>query len=159
MKVVISDSSTLIVLLNIDKLYLLFELFKSIIITKAVYQEVTEQLKNDNEIDTLISQNKIEVKNSSHNELFTIIIKELDLGESESIALAKELNCLLIIDEKKGRNIAQLLGIDIVGLIGILLKLIKLKKLTKNEALEIIDNLQKKDFRVSEKLVELIKNI
>ena len=38
-------------------------------------------------------------------------------------------------------------------------KLIKLKKLTKNEALEIIDNLQKKDFRVSEKLVELIKNI
>ena len=159
MKVVISDSSTLIALLNIDKLYLIFELFKSIIITKAVYQEVTEQLKIDNEINTLISQNKIEVKNSSHNELFTIIIKELDLGESESIALAKELNCLLIIDEKKGRSIAQSLGIDIVGLIGILLKLIKLKKLTKDEALEIIDSLQKKDFRVSEKLVELIVNV
>lgn len=46
----------------------------------------------------------------------------LDLGESEAIVLAKELNCdLILMDETKGRKIAKSLEIDTLGLIGILI--------------------------------------
>lgn len=48
---------------------------------------------------------------------------ELDRDESESIALAVELKAdFLIIDESNGRQKAESLGIDTVGLLGTLLK-------------------------------------
>jgi len=156
MKAVISDSSTLITLLNIQKINLLFNLFESIKISKTVYDEVTMQLYNDNEIDNLIKEKKIIVKSVPENELFKMLIKRLDLGESQSIALAKESKSLLIIDEYKGRSIANSLNMNIIGLIGIVLQLLKMHKLTKKEAENIIYELEKKDFKISNALKELI---
>jgi predicted nucleic acid-binding protein len=47
----------------------------------------------------------------------------LDLGESESIALAKELDAeLLIMDERKGRAIAEKLKIRFTGTLGVIVK-------------------------------------
>jgi len=51
------------------------------------------------------------------------LAEELGKGEASSIALALELEeCLLIIDERKGRKIAEDLGIDTIGSLGILIK-------------------------------------
>lgn len=47
----------------------------------------------------------------------------MDLGEAEAIALAQELQAdLLIMDERKGRAIAETYGLRVVGLLGILVK-------------------------------------
>ena len=53
----------------------------------------------------------------------TELKQNLDDGESEAIALALEINSdYLLIDELKGRNMAENHGIKIVGLLGILIK-------------------------------------
>ena len=50
------------------------------------------------------------------------MITTLDPGEAEAIVLAIELKAdALLIDEKKGRKIAQEYGIVITGLLGILI--------------------------------------
>lgn len=51
------------------------------------------------------------------------LLKELDLGEAESITLAVEEKAkYLIIDEYKGRAIADAYGVKIVGILGVLIQ-------------------------------------
>lgn len=45
----------------------------------------------------------------------------LGVGESASIRLAKSLNCPVLIDEKRGRAIAQHLGLTVIGSLGVML--------------------------------------
>ncbi len=51
-----------------------------------------------------------------------ILEASLDRGEASAIALAvKQENCLLIIDELKGRKYAEQLGLQISGTLGVLI--------------------------------------
>jgi predicted nucleic acid-binding protein len=52
-----------------------------------------------------------------------VLLDELDLGEAETIVLARELNAdWVLMDERKGRRKVAELGIQKIGTIGILLK-------------------------------------
>ncbi len=46
----------------------------------------------------------------------------VDLGESEAITLAYEKGVRLIIDDLKGRQVAQQLGITVTGTVGLIVK-------------------------------------
>jgi predicted nucleic acid-binding protein len=47
----------------------------------------------------------------------------LDDGEASVIALAIELGCrLVVIDERRGRQVARLMGLDVTGTVGVLLR-------------------------------------
>jgi len=80
----------------------------------------------------------------------------LDSGESASIILALEKKMPLLIDEKKGRNVAQDMGIDIIGLIGVIRFLYKKEKISKKRTKEIMQKLSTSSFRVSKKLVDMV---
>ena len=52
-----------------------------------------------------------------------VLLDELDLGEAETIVLARALNAdLVLMDEKKGRRKLTQLGLPKIGTVGILLK-------------------------------------
>lgn len=83
----------------------------------------------------------------------------VDEGEASAMALCLEQtgNVLLIIDERKGRTIAQALGIKIIGTIGILIKAEETGIIVNLS--EIIERLEQTDFRLSPKLKQqLLKN-
>ncbi len=110
-KIIISDTSCLIALSKINQLELLKSLFSQIIITKEVFTEYGSPLP-----DWIMI---FEVKNAQKR---AELEDRLDKGEASSIALALEIeNTTLIIDEIKGRKIAQSLNIDIIGTIGVIL--------------------------------------
>ncbi len=154
--VVVSDSTTLITLINIKKFELLFKFTDMIIITKSVYAEVSIRLNAQKILDTYIRKDKISVQKVDNKGKVQNLLTRLDLGESESIVLAIEKKVPLIIDEKKGKNVAKTLGIDTIGLIGILL-LYKQKKLLKpKEINEIVVLLKVSNFRVSMKLLSML---
>lgn len=143
-RVVISDTSCLIALINIEQLELLKELFQEIIITTEVYQEFGGLLP-----DWIIVT---EVKDK-HNQ--AELEKRLDKGEASSIALALEnSNTLLIIDEVKGRKIAKTFKIEIIGTIGIIV--LGGKKGLIPDVLSTILHLVNRGFRLSDDLLNQI---
>jgi uncharacterized protein len=117
---VVSDTSAISNLIQVELLDILHQLFGQIIISNAVYEELSEIDSQKLYIDNL---NWIHIETVKNQDFVHELENDLDKGESESIALAIELNAdFLIIDELKGRKIAENLGIKIVGLLGSLLK-------------------------------------
>lgn len=79
----------------------------------------------------------------------------LDDGEASAIALCLEKpNSLLIIDERKGRKIAQDLNIATIGTLGILFEAKQQGHVKKIRPL--IEKIQQTDFRISKELLNSI---
>ena len=154
--IVISDSTTLISLLNIERFELLFKFSDTIVITPSVYAEVTVQKSAKRVLDEYISCSKVVVNEVKNSKKVKELLIRLDLGESESIVLAKEQNLPLIIDEKKGKKVALSFGLDAIGLIGILLVYKKRGYLSNDEIVVIVEELREVNFRVSDGLLKLL---
>lgn len=109
-KTIISDASCIILLDKIGELDLLNKLFGKIIITSEVASEFGHLLPSWFEIQEPIDKN-----------FQALIEKSVDKGEASAIALPVELdNCLLIIDDLKGRKFASKLGLIITGTMGVI---------------------------------------
>jgi predicted nucleic acid-binding protein len=122
--IIVSDTSPLSNLAMIDHLFLLREIYQTVIIPLAVAQELENTREDDPRIAAVLSLDWIEVKKVSD----LTFVKELqenrllDRGESEAIALALELKAEeLLIDERLGRREAARLGLSMTGVLGILL--------------------------------------
>ncbi len=143
-KVIVSDTTCLIILTKIGALDLLERLFSKVIITDEVSKEFNELLP----IWIIVEQ----VQNRSQVEVLQLL---LDLGESSSIALCVEKkNCLLIIDERKGRKVAQDLNIPIIGTLGILLEAKKSGLI--HSIRPLFEELLETNFRISKQLLNVV---
>ncbi len=139
-RIVIADTSCLIALTNIEAINILKELYQEIYITEEILNEFG---------DTLPKWIKIEkVKNEKYKQLLDQI---LDSGEASAIALALDLeNVLLILDDLKGRKEAEKLGFNITGTLGVLFKSKQLGII--DELKPYIEKLKNVGFRVSENI-------
>lgn len=153
---IISDSTIIITLINIDEFEILKLFIEKIIIPKEVYDEVSLQINAKIYLDKEILLGFITVERYKDEKIFKEINFILDTGESASITLAIENKMPLIIDEKKGRKFAQKQGLEIIGLIGILRFLYIENKITKDKTLLLVEKLNLSSFRISQKLLALI---
>lgn len=144
---IVSDSTTLIVLLDLKRTELLSNLFTQIILPKSVYDEVTIKYKNT--LPSFMIVKKVEY--SERLDTFKLL---LDDGESEAIVLALALKIPLIIDEKKGRKIALREGLEIIGLLGIVYLNIKKGYLSVSEARAFVEDALVHGYRISTILIE-----
>lgn len=109
-KIIVSDTSCLILLDKLNLLFILKELFEEIAVTPEIEKEYGQTLPEW--IKVVNVQNKV----------YQIMLQStIDSGEASAIALAIEQpNCLLILDDNKARKAATRLGIDYIGTLGLL---------------------------------------
>ena len=144
-KVIISDTACLIGLTNIGQINLLQKMYGSIIVTPEVMKEYGVQLP-----EWIIVQ---EV--SDHNKI-SVFEKFMGLGESSAIALAMETeNALLIVDDKRARQFALSLGVEIIGTLGLLI--LAYEKGIIQDIDSIIASLREIEFRLPANTESLIK--
>lgn len=153
--IVISDTSPITNLIQIGRLDLLETVFNEIIIPKTVYDELCRLPEQKNIIDR---QQWISIFSAQDNPMIALLEKELDKGEAEAIAISIQLKAnFLIIDEFKGRDIAEKMGINIVGLLGILIKAKQQGIIS--EVKPLMEDLSQVGFRVNPILFEHILRI
>ncbi len=150
---IVSDSTALIILLDLKRIDLLENIFEKVIIPKSVYAEISVKKPID-------LPEFIDVINVNKSDILHTLKLLLDQGESEAIALAKALNMPIIIDEKKGRKIAKNLNIKIIGLLGIIYLNVKKGFLTKKDAEFFFKSAINHGYRIKAELVdEVLKSL
>ena len=123
MIVVVSNTSPLTNLAAIGQFDLLRRLYGELHIANGVWDELNANGKRWPGADNVAGANWIERHTIQNQALVDALSSDLDHGEAESIALAKELNAALILmDEKEGRRAAERLGLHVVGTVGVLLE-------------------------------------
>jgi predicted nucleic acid-binding protein len=104
--------------MHIERLDILKNIFHHIIVPKQVYDELCAIPKQKIVLET---QSWIACQEVQNHTFYNQVVEDLDFGEAEAITLAHELSAdYLIIDERKGRQVAENLGIKVIGLLGVL---------------------------------------
>lgn len=129
----------------LDKLELmeiLYGIYGSVLITSAVAEEFGNALPEF-----------IKVRNPANPIYQKLLEARVDIGEASALALALEnANCLLIIDDNKGRKEAKRPGIPITGTVGLLI--IAKQKGQLKYIRPFIEAIEKTDFRISKKILD-----
>lgn len=127
----------MILLDKIGELTLLNKLFGQVTIT----QEIADEFRNE-------LPDWVKIENPTNKTYQKILEASLDKGEASAIAYAIEHNdCLLIIDDYKGRRYAEQLGLKITGTLGVIIN----AKLNGhiNSVKPLLDKIKQTDFRLT----------
>ena len=141
-KIIISDTSCLIILEKITALDLLRQLYRQVIITPQVQREFGMDLPN-----------WIGVQEPQDTALVDAFKESADPGEASAVALAIETSgAILLVDDRKARILAKRMEIAFMGSLGLLITakthgLIPLIR-------PFTDRMLQTDFRVSRLLIE-----
>ena len=116
----VSNTTPIISLSSIGKIEILRDVFQEVIIPQAVYEEIKAK-KGYGYHSADSSFIKVQSIKSKEHEL--LLSNSLDLGEAETIILAKEITAdNVIIDENLGYSVAKDYSLNVVRTLSILLK-------------------------------------
>jgi len=153
--IIVADASPLIGLAKLKQLDLLKALFSVLHVPEAVYFEV---INDQSRPDARLLKPFLDTHAKLHADIestFTIEISPvLDIGEIQALALAQDLGCGVMMDELRGRKVAQRYEIKTVGVLGILMQG-KVQGLIP-EILPLIEQLQADNYRLSARLVDSV---
>ncbi|MEX0997227.1 MAG: DUF3368 domain-containing protein [Flavobacteriaceae bacterium] len=143
-KIVISDTSTLILFHKIEEFNILEKVYGELITTPQVAQEFGEELPNF-----------IKIQQVTDKKYQDFLESQIDSGEASAIALATEYDdVLLILDDLKARKLALQLKFKITGTLGVIHKAKQMGLI--NNVKPLINKLIATNFRISETIVDEI---
>ncbi|MCP4211605.1 MAG: DUF3368 domain-containing protein [Halieaceae bacterium] len=149
--IVVANAGPLIALAYLDQLDLLHILYGQIHISSAVRSEVVTSGRGRPGALEVGTAPWILTHTVSDTTAIAFLRERLDLGESEAIVLAIELKAdLLLIDESRGRRIAEARGISKTGTIGTLVMAKKRGLIV--GVTPLLDSLKASGFRMSDAL-------
>ncbi|MCA9962252.1 MAG: DUF3368 domain-containing protein [Anaerolineales bacterium] len=148
---IVADASPLIALAILQKLDLLTSLFDDILVPLTVFSEATREDKPHAEHIRAFAQGFVV---SAQNQLAVqVLLNDIDRGEAEAIVLALEKNVPdILIDDAKGRRVAQLNGLHPIGTVGVLLQAKRIGHIQTIKPL--LDTLIANRMRISERLYQ-----
>lgn len=145
-EIIIADTSCLILLNKIDAVDLLNQVAEEIYITPTIKVEFGKKLPN-----------WIKVKAPKNKNFKEVLELDLDPGEASAIALASEIdNAILILDDLKGRKLADRLHVKYSGTLGLILKATQLGVVSDIDIL--LNKINDTDFRISTTLIEFVRD-
>ena len=157
--IVVADAGPLIGLARIDRLDLLPALYGTVAIPTSVLSEL--RLSSDRPgarvlmaalVDGTIEPRALAA--GCDNELARLS-RVLDAGEASAILLAEQLHArFLLIDERRGRQVARTRGLPVVGVAGVLLAARRTGRLDSVAA--ALSALSQQQYRLSDALVQEI---
>lgn len=155
-RVVVADAGPLIGLARIDRLSLLDSLYGAVVIPECVRDELCldSDRPGSRALSAAFAAGTIQVQALALDagpELARLSLL-LDPGESAAIVLAEQIGCrFLLIDERRGREIARRRGISVVGVAGLLLAAKRAGRL--DSLAPTLTELSRQGYRLSDALV------
>ena len=125
---IVSNTSPLIILKKSCAIFILERLFDSVLVPHSVQDEL---FKKERKYFSRVKFLRVEGVKDEH--LVKALALTVDRGEAEAIALSIEKNLMLLIDDLKGRKVAERMGVKYIGTLGLL-------KIAKNKG--IIDEIR-----------------
>ncbi len=155
--IVVSDTSPLLSLALIGRLDLLRDLYGAIQIPAAVRAEILLSKHSGvqgNGAQAVAQAAWIVTHSLEPDVSLKLLLRELDQGEAEAIALALQLKAeVVLIDERKARQLAQYLELNVVGLLDVL-QAAKARQLITHVKPVLDELMTRARFRVSHKLYQ-----
>lgn len=143
-KIVISDTSTLILFHKIDEFSLLHKVYGELVTTPEIAEEFGEKLPG-----------WIKIQSVSDKKYQYFLETQVDFGEASAIALVTDYDdVLLLLDDLKARKLATRLKFKVTGALGVIHKAKQMSIIDKVKPL--IDKLILTDFRIADIIVEEI---
>jgi len=106
----------------IGRLSLIEQLYGSVNVPEAVAHELFAALPEQFSAQAIKKLTWLTVQSVKNRQLTESLLLDLDAGEAEAIALSTEMKAgLLLLDERRGRSIAQRFGLKFNGVIGMLI--------------------------------------
>ncbi len=152
MKPVVSNTTPLRYLIEIDAIHVLPFLFEKIVVPPVVIQELSHPRTPKKVREYMTSLPKwIEIRSVSIEDPTLDI---LDPGERDAILLAESLQAAgILLDEKLAREIAEQKGLRCIGTLRVLADAAKEEQIDLTQAIAL---LTQTTFRVQQKLIEKI---
>ncbi|PRZ00830.1 putative nucleic acid-binding protein [Marinilabilia salmonicolor] len=143
-RIVISDTSTLILFHKIDEFSLLEKVYGELITTPEIAEEFGEKLPDWVKIQS--------VRDTKYQKFLET---QVDYAEASAIALAAEFeDVTLLLDDLKARKLATQLHFKVTGALGVIHKAKQMSIIPKVKPL--INKLLKTDFRIADNIIQEI---
>jgi predicted nucleic acid-binding protein len=120
----VADSGPLIALARLGLLSLPAQLFREALVTATVWHEVSREphAAELQALNAAVQAGQLHVVGDPIGLVLPVPAPRIDDGERSAIALALNVGAAVLVDEKRGRAVAENLGLHVLGTLGLLVR-------------------------------------